>query len=182
MTGEQRKWTLGQKVMFWLTALPFLIIGVVVMAFLVCEMNKAFWDFRVRPMCEQDGGITVLHRVATPTKYLRADGDIIIPPLPDPPDRPPFNWEAHPDDSFYLVREVELLRDGFIKIRRHSTKIVDASSRAVLGEAVVYGRGGGDLPTGITHGSSFLCPKSLDLAKAVFLPSESNEKIEEFQP
>lgn len=56
-----------QKIINWIIAAPFLLLGaalVVALLYLVyCEANKAYWDSKVRELCEKDGGVTVFEKV-----------------------------------------------------------------------------------------------------------------------
>jgi hypothetical protein len=56
-----------QKIINGIIAAPFLLLGaalVVALLYLVyCEVNKAYWDSKVRGWCEMDGGVAVFEKV-----------------------------------------------------------------------------------------------------------------------
>jgi hypothetical protein len=60
------------KTLRWLLAAPFLLVIVGVIG---TELNKAYWDSRVRKLCESEGGITIYEPVTlTQDEYVRYDG------------------------------------------------------------------------------------------------------------
>jgi len=53
----------GVSVIKFIALTPLILIGLVVMAFVFTLLNKAYWDYRVKQMCEKDGGVTVYEKV-----------------------------------------------------------------------------------------------------------------------
>jgi len=163
----------GLGLIGWIILIPFIFIGLIILIFIGCEINKAYWDHKVKEMCEEDGGIKVYERVPVPERYVDKDGLIRIPTLSRDPTRKPFGWEAKPDDLFYRIVDYKHIVEGFLSVRRSSIKLIRSTDKKVLGESVSYGRGGGDFPTGLFHGSSYICPEHLNLEEAIFLRSQS---------
>jgi len=151
----------------WMLAIPIALVLLAVGYFIYCEMNKAYWDRKVKELCEHDGGIKVYENTLIPNKYISADNTIRIPTL-SPAQRKPFDWEAKQDDEFYRAIEKKILRNNLVAIHKSTIKIVRSTDGKVLGEAVYYGRSGGDFPTGFSHPTHFICPKNLKLNEAVF--------------
>jgi Tfp pilus assembly protein PilV len=38
-----------------LISIPLVLIGLVILAFAYTELNKAYWDYRVKELCEKEG-------------------------------------------------------------------------------------------------------------------------------
>jgi hypothetical protein len=138
--------------------------GLVLLAFLGTELNKAYWDSKVRAMCEKDGGVMVFDRVqiskaAFPKIKLTSKKMLILP----------FEDQARSDNPFFLRTHSEFLHKGFINVMRHEQSIVRREDGKVLSTHISYGRSGGDLPIGF-HPSHYSCGSdevSLELLKSV---------------
>ena len=91
----------GFSVVGWLLLTPIAIIVLIIFVVSVFEGRKAYWDFRVKEMCEKDGKIQVYEHVAIPERYLDKDRNIKIPPASSDLSRKPFAWEAKPSDLFF---------------------------------------------------------------------------------
>ena len=46
-----------------LISIPLVLIGLVILAFAYTELNKAYWDYRVKELCEKEGRVTVFETV-----------------------------------------------------------------------------------------------------------------------
>ena len=46
-----------------LISIPLVLIGLVILAFAYTELNKDYWDYRVKELCEKEGGVTVFETV-----------------------------------------------------------------------------------------------------------------------
>ena len=114
---------------------------------------KAVLDDEVRRLCAIDGGIKVYETVTLPAvEYDRyAKRNWVLP----------RKEEAKPTDLYYNVSTTHFYLEGNPQMARQQHSVVRRSDKKILGEMIVYGRGGGDL-TGPWHGSSFYCP---DLTK-----------------
>ena len=74
----------GVSVIKFIALTPLILIGLVVLAFIFTLLNKAYWDYRVKQMCEADGGVTVYERVFLSEleyeSHSGSDGRLIAPP------------------------------------------------------------------------------------------------------
>ena len=142
----------------WVGLSPLILIALLVLAFLFTELNKAYWDFRIKQMCEVDGGDTVYKKVFLDRlefeKYFGPSGEIIAP------------WEGSSRRSSYkfLSRyEKTYIRKRYPEVSRNVTTIFRVSDKKVLGKSIHYHRGGGDFPTIISHPSGYSCGGDLNI-------------------
>lgn len=115
------------------------------------EGRKAYWDYRVREMCEKDGGTRIFERVLMDRQEAKANGllvgtTIVIPSRSDP-------WSL---TSYYIGYESADIRSGAPRVFRARTTVVRAKDMKVLAEMVSYSRVGGDFPT-FAHPSAISC-------------------------
>lgn len=125
--------------------------------------SKSDLDAEVRRLCAIDGGIKVYETVKLPASRFDEYGGIRIP----------MKSDAKNSDDYYLVWKVDHLLDGNPSMRRDHFFIYRKSDEKLLGEAVSYGRRGGDMP-GPLHESSLRCPSDAgdqNLARHVFTKS-----------
>lgn len=146
----------GASLVKKLLLIPVAFVVLLLLAIGFFEGRKAYWDYRVRGMCEKDGGTRVFERVATPPKYVDKDGFIRIPAKPSIPDQP-LHFETKPTDLFYYETIDEPIVSGYLAVGKHTFNVVRASDRKILTTMIVYSRSGGDFPT-FAHPSSFSCP------------------------
>jgi len=139
-----------------LLIVPGVLVLLLLLAIGFFEGRKAYWDYRVKEMCEKDGGTKVFERVSIPSTYLDKDGNIRIPAKPSTPDKP-LHFEAKPTDLFYYETIDEPIMSGYLAVGKHTFNVVRASDRKILATMIVYSRSGGDFPT-FAHSSSFSCP------------------------
>lgn len=104
-------------------------------------------DAEVRRLCAIDGGTQVYETVTLPAERLDRESGIRIRSK----DR------ATNSDEYYFEQEVVYLTKSEPKISRTIHRIIRRADGKVLGTAIWYARGGGDLP-GPWHPSSFICP------------------------
>lgn len=139
----------GIGVIAFVLMIPVAIVGLALLTFCFFEARKAYWDFRVREMCAQDGGLKVFQVLQlTPVQYgllLNKFGKL-APPSRDSVDLAPV----------YTSYERKVIRRNYPEVSRDELKIVDASTQKVLGQSVTYSRVGGDLLA--FHPSIFSCP------------------------
>jgi len=137
-----------------------IVVGIMFLLLLVAvgffEGRKAYWDYRVKGMCEKDGGTKVFERVAIPPQYVDKDGFIRIPSKPAIPDKP-LSFEAKTTDSFYYEAIDTPIVSGYLAVGKHSFNVVRTSDSKILSTMIVYSRSGGDFPT-FAHPSSYSCP------------------------
>ena len=152
MDGQRYQKGLG--VIGWILLMPFILIGFVVVGFITCEANKAYWDHKVKQLCEKDGGVTVYEKVELERDEFHKlngnqYGEISIPEKRLGKTLVPY----------YSEYSSQVLRDGYLRVYKYNLKIARRSDGKVLGMKISYGRGGGDFPTVIGHPSSFSCAK-----------------------
>lgn len=114
---------------------------------------KAQLDAEVKRLCAIDGGIKVYETVKLPSetfsRYVNSQGKFYLP----------IEKEAKANDQYIYESTTTFIRDGNPSIRRYYYAVIRRSDRKVMGQLVIYGRVGGDMP-GPWHDSSFSCPES----------------------
>jgi hypothetical protein len=143
-----------------------LIAYVAVLAgFLWLAVGKTWWiDQQVKELCAKDGGNKVYETVKLPAYMFNKWGQFSVPD----------KLYMKPSDEYYSKSEDTFLKQGNPQLWRYHTLIFRQSDGKLLGEAVLYGRGGGGLP-GPWHGSSFNCPdltKQKSIESSIFLKAE----------
>jgi len=130
-----------------------------------CEREKDRLDAEVRRLCAYDGGIKVYEQVALPADKFDRYGSIsFYRRMSKEPLGSEYRFESKTD--YYQKGNPEMWRNYYGVIRRSDGKI--------LGEAISYGRRGGDLP-GPWHESSFRCPEhagDASLLKQIFVKAK----------
>lgn len=144
---------LGFSVVGWIFLLIPLAIVILLALFVgAVEGRKAYWDYRVRAMCEQDGGVRIFARVHIRKSDLpllgQNDGRIAVP----------IKGLAPTSAPVYGEMKITRLRDYNPEVRRTSVTVIRRADQQTVAEWIHYSRIGGDLPTGITHHSTFGCP------------------------
>ncbi len=143
--------------------------------------QKYYWDAQVRELCAKDGGVKVYETVKLPAEKFDKWG------MPEMYHERVENKAAYRHDESQTVME-SALGTGYIyksedhyyrKVNpamiRYHHQAIRRSDGKVLGEAVSYGRGGGDLP-GPWAPSNFHCPPTSEssentLFKKIFVPT-----------
>jgi len=123
--------------------------------------RQAYWDEKVKEMCEKDGGAKIFETVELPRQeynlLLNKFGTLEIP-LDGPNAR---------DTPLIRKEEKTSIRDGNPYVWRYEMVIIRRSDQKVLGRQVTYARVGGDFPSP-AHQSSYSCPdKRINLFSAV---------------
>ncbi len=114
-------------------------------------------DSQVRELCAQDGGIRVYETVTLPPDKFLEGGDINFFYPTRGENALGEEYVYYSDKTEYIKREPR--GDLFeLQMSRYHTKVFRRVDRKLLGELVVYGRSGGDVP-GWWHPSSFYMPK-----------------------
>ncbi len=146
MSIRLRKQSTGLGLVGWIIVSPFILI---VSAVLFCEANKAYWDYKVTKMCEEDGGVTVYETVTLDEfDYINlsgSNGSIRIPY---------FNYSSDIYHPYYRKSHDIKIRESFPEVRKSITVLERRSDNKVLVKAVYYGRRGGDFTTSLFHDSS----------------------------
>lgn len=137
------------------------------------ELRRAYWDYKVKAWCAEDGGVKVFERVVLDDpRYLDAEKNVRIPPIfEENLDYPPLPLEAKLSDAYFKRTETKIIRDDAPRVGRSEVQVFRASDKKMLGKEVSYGRSGGDLFV-VDHHSSFRCPSPLGGAsvfKSVFI-------------
>jgi hypothetical protein len=117
--------------------------------------RQAYWDAQIKQMCAKDGGLTVYERVPISRAEVSRH---VLPTTAD--GRLGFTIKdlAHPDAPVYSVESVTILRDWGPSVSRTEAVIIRRADQVVVGKWVRYSRSGGDMPTGFSEGTSFICP------------------------
>jgi len=141
----------GFSVVGWLLMMPVVLITLLIVAIGFYEGRKAYWDAKVREMCEKDGRIAIYERVVlTRTEYDRLGGKQGMIPLPS---------ERSVSAGYPLAtRTVEnIFREYDPRVYREETSYIRMVDMKLLARTVRYWRVGGDFPT-FAHTSYFSCP------------------------
>lgn len=146
-----------------------LVVGFAILSVpaLVSNGVKAYYDRQVRELCAKDGGVRVYETVRLPSSRFDKWGNVGVHE----------KRYVKPTDEYYYESEILYYREANPTLLRSRSWVVRRSDGKVLGEAISYGRGGGDLP-GPWHGSSFHCPPIAEaegkIESTIFL--KGNEK------
>lgn len=128
-----------------------------------CEATKAYFDSRIREMCERDGGAKVFEvakvKLETFERMKGQSGAILIPHESAHRLSVPIFWRS----------EEQLIRGGHLKISRTEIKFIRRSDGATLGLATYYGRSGGDFPFTVSEPSHFRCPQRTDIEQKILV-------------
>ena len=136
-----------------LTALSsFAFAGVLLLS--GCE--KARLDEQVRQLCAKDGGIKIYETVVLPPDQFDKWGMVTF--------YKPTQGEKALGQDYLFEHDVYFYKTGNPQMSRDRYRIVRRSDGKLLGEATIYGRGGGDGPVPLPiHDSSFHCPSTSEV-------------------
>jgi hypothetical protein len=154
----------GFGILGWLLMVPVAVVVLLLLAIGFYEGRKAYWDYKVREMCDKHGGVTVYERVKISKKDFQGLWDQRIPPTENTRMDSPYFWQ----------RIETTIRDSYPKVARAETLIKRRTDDKVLGKSVRYWRTGGDFPTGFSEATSFVCPQHADLIEQIFLVKEES--------
>ncbi len=153
MNGKKRQ--LGLGVLGWIIATPFILLGLLIVLaigyLIYCEANKAYWDNKVKKMCEKYGGATIYETVVlTREEYDRNDGEKgTIQVMPE---------GTSLDKHEYAYKIIVAVKNKYNpRVRRSEYKIYRKYDGKVLGKWVTYSRVGGGFPLSQSHESVFSC-------------------------
>ncbi len=134
-------------------------IVIVVVGIGGCEARKAYYDWQVRKLCEQDGGVRISERIRVTAREVdhlpRVDGWLS------------FGSESLASSeapAFARLRQT-IVRQGNPTIVRYEEEIIRRKDGRVVARAVSYGRSGGDFPFP-AEPSRFSCPELSQLYAA----------------
>lgn len=143
---------------------------VLAMAWVMSGCEKFALDQQMDDLCRRDGGVKVYETVVLPRAMFDQLGD----PFPGWPDRA---QEERLGPSYRYMKEiVDLKRGNALKgegeLRKYVERIYRRADGKLMGEAISYGRSGGDF-IAYAHPTSKHCPihKSANetLIRSVFL-------------
>ncbi|HYA19068.1 MAG TPA: hypothetical protein VEG25_00245 [Burkholderiales bacterium] len=149
----------GAAFLGWLLATPFLIIAIVIvlliLAFGFYEGRKAYWDSKVREMCEKDGGVRVYEKIPVSDEQYNK--------LPKVNGSPAIVSEANskPTEPAFAVDSEIVLREWEPRVTRWESLVKRRSDGKIIGQMVSYYRVGGDFPLSFGHPTSFVCPERM---------------------
>jgi len=132
--------------------------------------RQAYWDEKVKEMCEKDGGVTIYERVRISKTEINRR---VLPMTAD--GRLSFTTKesAHPEAPIYAEERITYLRESNPRVRRTESEILRRTDEAIVARWVIYARAGGDFPTGFSEGTSFICPDlqkmTTDLHEQLFI-------------
>jgi hypothetical protein len=146
-------------------------ILIVTTAFLLGGCEKARLDEEVKRLCAKDGGIKAYETVKLPPEKFNQWGQ---PNFYDP-----TQGENALGPEYSYKFDIHYYRTGNPQMSRYHIQVIRRSDGKLLGEAISYGRGGGDVPSPM-HDSTFSCPSSneaseIALFKQIF-PMPSKER------
>ena len=126
--------------------------ALVVLGVIYCELNKAYWDHRIKEMCEKNGGVTVFEKVEIskadyPSLKFTSNGHAIFPP----------ESHANQNTPFYYTFKTEYLKKGSPDVMRFEQSIIRSKDKKALSTHISYARSGGDFPDFISYPSSYSC-------------------------
>ncbi len=127
-------------------------VGLIILGIAVCEINKAYWDYRVDKMCQAENKVTVYEDIVLskedyPNIKITKAGTASIT----------FKERATLSFPFYQAMNIDIVRSGFPKIHKYEKQIYHFGNDKLISKYVTFSRIGGDFPTGIAHGSSYSC-------------------------
>lgn len=144
------------------TARAIKFMGLALCAFSIngcATPSQAYWDAKVKELCEKDGGVTVFERVEL-TKYEYEHLNI------------QFEKFGKTDNLYYRESLEKIVINENPRVWKGGQKIIRRTDGKVLGTQISYGRRGGDIPTGISEESHFGCEDiksiNLDIDKSIF--------------
>lgn len=126
-------------------------------------------DAEVKRLCAIDGGVKVYETVKLPPEKFNQWGQSNF--------YKPTQGENALGQEYLFKQSTHYYSEGNPEMSRQHYQIFRRSDGKLLGETILYGRGGGDLP-GPWHDSSFTCPSYADaginvLLKKLFIQSEN---------
>lgn len=152
-----------------------LLLIVLSIVYVTFFSEKARLDREVDRLCALDGGVKVYETVALPPDKFNKWGEInFYKPTQKIEDTLGPEYIYHWDTHYYRKGDPATQGAQETSMKRDHIKISRKSDMKLLGEFILYRRGGGDLP-GPWVPSSYRCPGSevneVSLMKQVFIKS-----------
>jgi hypothetical protein len=149
--GSIRVMSKGFGILGWLLMIPVAILVLLLLVIGYYEGRKAFWDAKIREMCEKDGNVRILERVRISKAEIgllgRNNGKIAVPVKDLAPAGAPV----------YAESKTTRLKDLNPEVRRMEVVVIRRADQKPVARWIYYSRIGGDFPT-FAHPSSFGCP------------------------
>ncbi len=132
--------------------------------------KRMYYDAQVNKMCSKDGGVKVYETVSLPSDKFDKWGLINFY-------RPTQGEEALGSNYIYKRNEY-YYRRGSPELIMRRYKVIRQSDKELLGETILYERGGGGIP-GPWQPSSYSCPDVRQagpnvLLKSIFISSKGD--------
>ena len=122
----------------------FILFGVI-----FTELNKMYWDNKIKTMCDKDAGLTIYEKVTVSEnqyKVIRSPlANVVILPLEN---------KMKSGDPYFIRYDRKKMGKIFLYITRDEQFIVRRSDGKILSEVVSYSRVGGDFPVGFEQSYS----------------------------
>lgn len=145
----------GLGLIGWIVSILALLIGLIVIAFILCEANKAYWDYRVTKMCEKDGEVIVYEKLKiTQEEYSKLPkvNGIATAPASD-----------HDNQPVYSKSTMKILHKQNPKVWSDEVNVIKKQDGKIIASYKMFSRVGGDFPTIIGHPSYFGCPDASNI-------------------
>lgn len=142
----------GLNLIGWTIAILFIFLCSIILVFFGTEVYKDYWDYRLKQMCEVDGGDIIYEKVFLNNdqyKIIKNTYGSLTPNISRANNTTPYTSELN----------IKKIREGYIKINRYELLIKKQSNSKILGRRISYSRVGGDFPIGIAHSSKYSCPE-----------------------
>jgi len=121
--------------------------------------SQVYWDHKVKELCEKDGGVTVYEKVELTQEERK---NIKIRNIK----------YATENDAYYSEFHSQAIKEGNPKLLKNEYFLYRNADKKLLGKQVDYTRIGGDIPTGVSHDSSYSCDQvgvSTEIQNAIFV-------------
>ena len=152
-----------------LLLIPGVLVLLLLLAVAFFEGRKAYWDYRVKEMCEKDGGIFVVQQIhLNADDYRRMGGEQGEIPIPE--------RRSAPTKAEYVSdTDRRVIREGNPFVWRTEATIRAVANNKIIARYINYSRRGGDFPT-FAHPSSLSCDQGMgSVSRKIFL-IEGNAK------
>ncbi|HSH28646.1 MAG TPA: hypothetical protein VK971_01965 [Thiohalobacter sp.] len=134
--------------------IPLALVVLLALTFAFYEGRKAYWDYRVREMCEKNGGVFIKDKIEISEREKQNLGTVAgYTSIPYKP-------LADPDSPVYYVDHESVIRESSPRVTMWEETIYRRSNKSVLANIVMFRRSGGDFPT-YAYPSRFSCPDKL---------------------
>ena len=121
-----------------LASISLVLISLLILAFAYTELNKAYWDYRVKELCEKAGGVTVYETVElTQEEYMRNNGKNGFISVPSEKSNNNQKFD------FFQKRNRTTLKKSDPAVWKTKTLIYRKSNESILGKIVTFTRRGG---------------------------------------